>query len=78
MEMLINLLCILFWFFLICFNALMYFFAICTFIDRKTIRLGFSEMKPTWVDFTMIYLLPILLSWFLFVAHHEYNFLVPS
>lgn len=78
MEMLINLLCTLVWFFLLCFNALMYFFAIYAFIDRKTIRLGFSKMKPTWIDFTVIYTLPFILSMFLFVAHHEYNFLVPS
>ena len=76
--MLINLLCILIWFFLICFNALMYFFAIHVFVDRKTVILGFSKMKPSWIDFTVIYLLPFIISWFLFVAHHEYSLFVPT
>lgn len=74
MEIFISIIGVIFWSFLICFNAVSYLFAIHVFLDRKDIRFGFSELKPNLLDFIVVYTIPVILSVLLFVLYYEFNF----
>ena len=73
MEMLFDGLYNLFIFFCYCLNAASYLAVIYVYLNRKTIKLCYSNKKPTWIDFAIICLSPITFTIFLYLHHHEYT-----
>ena len=72
-DLILNILFILGSFFYLIFNVFMYFFAGYVILNRKQIKLGFSQMPLTTIDLIIICLIPLILTFFPYFIYHEFN-----
>jgi hypothetical protein len=60
-------------FFYLILNTVMYLFAVHCILNRKNLRLGYSQTPATTLDLIIIVAVPIVMTLLVYNVYHEFN-----